>query len=282
MPKDIMAKAVVEVVCGTILEPCPRSEPCACLVPENVCPQDPREGQASVTVPGPQRRERFIFCYDENQKIVWLLDTLKRAIELVKQSEEYQQSEFKEFAYALELEPGSSYLLRDEKTLRNFHDHLLQCEFRDHVGYNLDLAHWLIANVPVDVLSPKTSCRDIDPDSILAHIAHAHISDHPGHPDRRMHTRDLPVGSHSAILHDCGEYFDYLGALTVRCHHETLRVNGEAKGGVPFTKAVAIELEGCARLFWIHDSITRLRYLIKVAEERYLVDQKRLSSIYVK
>jgi sugar phosphate isomerase/epimerase len=110
------------------------------------------------------------------------------------------------------------------------------------VGFNLDIAHMRIAGIS----ARKFEC-------MKDRVVHAHISDHPG-----MHTHDQIVGSWTNPGAKKGGYSDYVRLLADRNRSYTQLLNTHP----PFSEAIAIELEGCNRIFWIHDSITRLRHAI--------------------
>jgi sugar phosphate isomerase/epimerase len=154
--------------------------------------------------------------------------------------------ELTEFAVALELEPGEIYLFNDDTRIRQVFE---LCDrssqaglLKDHVGLNVDIAHMRIAGVSASQL-----------EEFLPRMCHAHVSDHPG-----IHTHDQFVGNWTNIEQRDGGYLPYLRQLLRRC---------DTKSSVPFTRCVAIELEGCNRIFSIHDSISRLRHAITLASD---------------
>jgi hypothetical protein len=120
-----------------------------------------------------------------------------------------------------------------------------------HVGLNVDIAHMRIARIKAADLRP-----------FVDRIVHAHISDHPG-----MHTHDQIVGSWTNPGLRKGGYSEYLDLLLNRAHS----ASGQEDSGnsVPFSGAVAVELEGSDRMFWIHDSLARLKHAIQLAAARH-------------
>jgi hypothetical protein len=42
-----------------------------------------------------------------------------------------------------------------------------------------------------------------------------------------------------------------------------------AETSLPFSHTVAVELEGCNRIFSIHDSLSRLKHMIEMAHHRW-------------
>ncbi len=156
------------------------------------------------------------------------------------------------FGIALELEPGETYVLNSLDTLNRIDDWLTSAEtnrnaegLHRHIGFNLDIAHMRIAGI-----------TDADLTTFKDRIVHAHISDHPG-----MHTHDQVVGSWTDYRNARGGYTAYWKLLNQRLASAATTDNIRP----PFSGAVAIELEGCNRIAWIHDSVTRLRHSIMAA-----------------
>jgi hypothetical protein len=152
-------------------------------------------------------------------------------------------------ALALELEPGPTYLLNGQRTIPAVIDNLLgESLLRPHVGLNVDVAHMKIAGVsPVNL-------RDIQQE-FPGCLIHSHISDHPG-----MHTHDQPVGTWTPVERYSGQDYGYL-----RCLWESFQVN-DADDRPPRTGAIAVELEECSRLNWIHRSLGRLHHMFDVVK----------------
>ncbi len=119
----------------------------------------------------------------------------------------------------------------------------------DHVGLNVDIAHMRIAGVKVeqDVKKPGESLRDH-----IGRIVHSHICDNP-----KMHTRDQPIGSWHSAEYDAEEWMPFLNLLSDAASHVDKR-----EYNLPFSGAVSLELEGCDRLRWIHQSLSDLKYLL--------------------
>ncbi len=145
------------------------------------------------------------------------------------------------FALAAELEPGETYVLNDLAALGMFRNKLAgKAELKDHVGLNLDIAHMRIGE-------PLIGAADLRPFRDL--VVHAHISDHPG-----MHTRDQVVGRWTSIERRDSGYVPYFELLQDR-------LRSRADVGLPFSGAVALELEGCNRLRWIIDSLNAMKMI---------------------
>jgi sugar phosphate isomerase/epimerase len=219
-----MPQAIVEMVCGNLLDPC------TCTM----C-----EGQT-------------IFAYKRADKIRLLCQSLREVVEAV------QHDEKDPFALALELEPGETYVFRDIKTMRLIDNALSspKCALlKPYVGYNFDIAHMRIARISADKLKPY-----------LSRIVHAHIADHPG-----LHTRDQIVGIWSPVERRHSGYYDYVRLLQERGeeYQRGLQERGGQRTGderdLPFSGVIALELEGCGRVNWIHRSLTAMKHLTHAA-----------------
>jgi len=222
---------IVEVVCGTIIDP-------------------GAEGPAS----------EFRDVWDRDYKLDLLCQTLHQCIFDLRADPQIGANS--SFVLAVEMEPGETYVLNSQAAMLKLldriegrspvfdRDHKLLDHklLEQHVGFNIDVAHMRIARIYAQELEP------------LQHrIAHAHISDHP-----LMHTHDQYVGSWTNPGFTQGGYREYLDLLLRRSHQFA------EKKGFPFSNAVAVELEGCNRIFWIHDSLTRLNHSLAIARRRYL------------
>jgi sugar phosphate isomerase/epimerase len=205
-----MTVPIIEMVCGTLLDRCD-------------C------GQCN--------RER-IWQFREEEKINLLLRSLGEAVAVV---EKHFPSE--PFAFALELEPGDTYVLHDTKTLRLLTSGIHSVELlAAHVGLNVDIAHMHAASVAPAVLE--------EPEQYSL-IAHAHTCDLPP----RMHSRDQTVGRWSTVDLENSHHAEFLEILTRRCQLRTDYI-------MPFSGTVAVELEGCGRTEWVYGSVAKLRELL--------------------
>ena len=205
-----MPHPIIEMVCGTTLDPC------ECLS----CGGE------------------TIYVYDRRGKIRLLCRSLDDVIQRVRDREGNAEASF---TLALEMEPGETYVLNGLEPLETLADELAPDgeyhNLRQHVGFNLDIAHMKIAKISADQL-----------ENVKGLFVHAHISDHPG-----MHTRDQVVGTWTEIERDHSGYFDYL---------KLLADHGGANP-LPFSGAVALELEGCNRMSWIHRSLDAMNHLFE-------------------
>lgn len=244
-----MDHPVVEVVAGTVLDPC------------------------SCSSCSPNSTLQVVFEFDRfgvGGKLDALCDSLRQAIKIVQNDVDAKPTlplwpmppvgRRRLPVYAVELEPGPTYVIRDEQSLLAL-IHKVDADpvLAFNVALNVDIAHYLIANVPPTLL---------DRPEVLRRIAHAHIADHPGLPGGRMHTRDLYLGSFTTVERaeddaelSAGEYYPFLRRLLLRARQ--VRETLIAPDAIPFTGAVAIELEGCNRIFWIHQSVGRLNHAFR-------------------
>ena len=147
----------------------------------------------------------------------------------------------RKFALGLELEPGEHYVLNNKKSIDNMFKSIESDPvLADYIGMNIDIAHMRIAKVKPRHLEPY-----------LHRIVHAHVADHPG-----MQTRDQHVGKYMPIQQDgVGGYRPYMRLLWMRARMP--------QGGLPFSGAIALELEGCNHIDWIHNSLSALKHLIE-------------------
>ncbi len=91
--------------------------------------------------------------------------------------------------WALELEPGPLFVLRDWKTLRNLNALLEQHRIFDNVGFNLDVAHWRLAARHAWEEGTQITLEALRYDPVFGRITHAHISGH----HHAGHFGDLPL-----------------------------------------------------------------------------------------
>ncbi len=222
-------KPCVEIVCGCLMK------------------------MVIVEVPDPQDKnkkveKRWILEYDRAKKIDLLIDSLCRIT---------KKLEGKNYALALELEPGESYVLNDDKALKAIYERVKKEQLENVVGLNLDIAHFQIAGISAEFLEKE---------KMYEWIVHSHIADHPP----GMHTRDTAIGNFKNLKRTPTAYCEYLKLLHKRQrHYDTQLAKRKNDSAEPllFTSAIAIELEGCSKMSWIHTSIPQLRQLLFRASE---------------
>lgn len=228
MRLNLMAVACVEAVCGNRLEPRAIETDLGTAVPHSL---------------------PWVVEYSLSSKLDRLCQSLREVVRKVKASKDYKGERF---VIALELEPGEPYVLKDAKSIRDLTRRIeADQDLSEHVGLNLDIAHMMIAGIRASDLCPDgqtKAARTHGLNSVTQRIAHAHIADHP-----RMHTRDQPVGvwTHDTL------YREYLQLLTRRANQARTDANA-----LPFTGAVALELEGCSRMSWVHWSLAETKRLL--------------------
>jgi sugar phosphate isomerase/epimerase len=218
--KGLMRRAIVEIVCGTVLDQI-----------------DARDLDAARRLPDQYMQDDvLIFESSLESKLGVLLDRLLAVARLLKNEPEG-------WVVALELEPGPTYVVNDERAIAMVLDLLDRPKYaalRPHFGFNMDIAHMKIANVSPEYL-----------ESIGDYVVHAHICDHP-----RMHTRDQVVGVWDPVERFEGRFYPYLRVL------ENIRATRAREHGRAFSGAVALELEGCNRIAWIHQSLHSMRHCL--------------------
>lgn len=160
---------------------------------------------------------------------------------------------------ALELEPGPLYLLRDWETLTslcaqlNHHEHPA---IRQATGFNLDIAHWRLAEISAEqvradaetgaVCSPSgTGVRT----SVLQRVVHAHAAGH--HP--AGHFADGPLLRPGKLASE--EHF--------RPWIDLLKERRTLYSPLPFSSQVSLEFEAAPSIAAVLDSLRDLGRLIQ-------------------
>lgn len=208
--EGVMEHAIVEIVCGGLLDPCLCNHRDCC---------DDATGVVFASSPATKRRI--------------LLRSLRKVIGRLQDPGP--------FALALELEPGSTYVLKDHSSIISLGNQIRGDEvLRARVGFNLDVAHMKIAEISAKSLQPISDM-----------FVHAHIADHPPW----MHCRDQVVGEWTTVDRHDGAYIPYLRLLANR----TIQGNDD---GLPFSGVIALELEGCNRMSWVHRSLSAMKQLM--------------------
>lgn len=175
-------------------------------------------------------------------KFAGLLESLT---EVVSRVEALRGRQHERWALGLELEPGDTYVLQNQQGLVELFG-LLEGDvrfaaLRPHLGLNVDVAHMRMANVHPSVLR--------DGEGLGRRVVHSHLADHPG-----MHTRDQAIGDWMPVdRYDAKEY-EFLLDIA-----ESFGRRGPTE--LPYSGCVALELEGCNRIAWIHRSLTAMRHM---------------------
>lgn len=190
---------------------------------------------------GTELKPHRIFVPSRERKYELLKQSLREVAQAVGSADKW--------AIALELEPGETYILNDHVSIAEI-SQILKSEktLESCVGFNMDIAHMRIAKIKASFLYDYKD-----------QIIHSHISDHPG-----AHTIDQQVGSWTRIQNHTHGYYPYLKLLEKRLsehsEHPTL-------GGLPCTGTVALELEGCNRINWIHQSLVAMKHLCAITAD---------------
>ena len=215
------ASPIIEIVCGVRLDRCHCSS----------C------------------QDKIIWEFDDEAKFNILFTSLTEVCQRVDQDESDRGVSYK---FALELEPGLTYALRDEATLKTAARLLLQKypQLADRVGLNLDIAHWRAARVPLELLSERIPESTLTPPQTYGDlVVHSHICDLPP----QMHSRDQPLGRWDPIDSKGDGHAAWLSRLA-------------KYAGRDFSRHVAVELEGCGRIDWVHRSIASLRQVLSAIQ----------------
>ena len=180
---------------------------------------------------------RRVWRFDKDVKRKLLVHSLLAVRDIV----ERKMGKEEKFYLATELEPGFTYNIASQDDLASWCESLRTPELSTFVGLNLDLAHMVAAGVSPDFLRKNKEL-----------LIHSHIADLP----YGMHTRDQAIGEWSP---GCLDESDYWGLLSVLQE----RAIASNDSPLPFSRHVAIELEGCSRLPWIYRSVGTLREMLQ-------------------
>jgi len=215
--------AVVEAVCGSLVH---SLNPPATDGPNNESPT------WNVTLDGAEKVfERLL----ANLQAIW--NRLRTS----------HSSELKTFPpVALELEPGLCFALRGPSSLRNLAAQLDQATYRSlrsHVGFNLDLAHFAIAGIPLADLRENPSIRD--------RILHVHASGFHS----KAHFGDCVPSDDN--LNQLRDWFDFLKELNspegrTRRPHDL----------PPFSGCVSLEYEAAGALLDVQTALQKFGFQI--------------------
>jgi len=142
---------------------------------------------------------------------------------------------------ALELEPGPYFVLPDEAALRQIAGRLKGDRvLHSRVGFNLDIAHWRLAKVPVPSDSDTT---------LKERVVHAHLSGH----HRRAHFGDIPP----LDLNAASDFDPWLDLL------EGIALSTQAREASPgFSGYVSLEAEAAKNVEIVQQSVRQLVALL--------------------
>ena len=181
---------------------------------------------------------RFSFVTHYQKKLRMLLDSLLEVVREIRSDSVFGR---RDFAIAIEMEPGNGYVLNGRESIEYLTNTLLKSDqykgLAGIVGLNADVFHYRLAGI-----DPIQFERYAD------HYVHAHVSDGPCE-----HTRDHPIGSWTAFEPEENEFKEYLKVLG--------RIRRD-KGQLPWSGAVALELEGNNRSRFINSSVAALKQII--------------------
>jgi sugar phosphate isomerase/epimerase len=170
-----------------------------------------------------------------------LLDNLVRALHLSKQLGQESDQEHP-IRLALELEPGDGFVLNDPRSLETLADEIAaHDELVGRVGFNLDIAHWIIEGITPDWI--------LDRENVWGQIVHSHINDH----HRKAHFGDVPLFD----LNGPGEYTPWISLL------RRLVERPRSRNDFPrFSGHVSLELEAAKNGQIVRDTFVRLEELL--------------------
>ena len=124
-------------------------------------------------------------------------------------------------------------------------------------GINLDIMHYRIAGPEAGFPNADFLDDRLGAKHYWERIVHTHIADQA----TGMHAVDQPLGRHTDLGHMPGAFCAFLKYFEKR-----RRTYDPLSSGLPFSGSVALELEGCSRIEWIHESVPALRRLTRYAQ----------------
>lgn len=214
---------IVECVGGNILDRC-------------LCEQCTRLRTDS------RKRRNFAIVSQAGEKMRILADAF------IKIAEDINSTNSGDWCLAAEMEPGPAYVLNGVDRMMGLID-LIPRELHQHVALNLDIAHAKICES--ESWSSSEESAELW-ETLRPHFAHAHWCDHPG-----MHTRDQAVGRWNPVHQSSSDSYELLGLFQV-ANLEPRESNHPPKSG-----AVALELEGCNRIRWVHNSAAAMKHAVR-------------------
>lgn len=156
--------------------------------------------------------------------------------------------------FALELEPGPLFVLRDWGTLKGLCKKIGADEtIRDYVGVNLDISHWLLAGGDHHNVSGITSIADVKFETVVSdRIVHCHISGH----SKLGHFGDLVVPANSENedrWETCRDWLKFYQGL----------VQLRKPSDLPISGFVSVEIEVARSSEQVSRSVANLHALIE-------------------
>lgn len=200
------------------------------------------------------RQVRVLSWPDSEILQTHLLDSLVRAIDLsgVDLLRDH-------VSIALELEPGPLYLLRDWTTLESLcmrMNHHAHPAIRQATGFNLDIAHWRLADISIEQVRADAKVRkdSMLPDtsihtSILQRVVHAHAAGH--HP--AGHFADGPLLRAGKLAGE-NHFRPWIALLKERCRLQS---------PLPFSGQVSLEFEAAPSISAVMESLHDLGRLLQ-------------------
>lgn len=167
------------------------------------------------------------------------------------------QKDYPNDAWALgaEFEPGLSFTLNSARAVKTFlrevdqlyADESNNIQLKERVGLNFDVGHFMIENIDPDIID------SIDHEiggTYGDRFVNAHISDHPS-----AHIKDQAPGRWNSVFRNPKE-FDAM----IEVYRKA--VAKRKPGGLPISRSVSLELEGCGNHAWINQGLGALRHLL--------------------
>jgi hypothetical protein len=152
--------------------------------------------------------------------------------------------------WAVELEPGPLFIVRDWRTLRGLCIDLDRRAALGCVGVNLDIAHWRLASRQSGETANEITVEKVREEGcVLRRVLHGHIAGH--HP--AGHFGDVPLDS----LNEPNEDFTpWIGIL-----NERSRASGGG-GHPPYSGYLSVEIEATKRFDYAARSVRSLVALL--------------------
>ena len=178
----------------------------------------------------------YRFCSDE-QAMLWMIDNLRIAIDGVL----INQLRVNGTMFAIELEPGAIFSIRDWNTIRTFRCLLDQDQMLSPlIGLNLDIAHFILAGIQPEQLLEDTS--------VFSRICHAHIAN----VHSSGHFADMPLQTTDVL--PLTKWRDVISCLQ-HCR---------SSPGIPFSGYVSVKIKATNNPRVISSSIEAARMFLRM------------------